>query len=181
MNLIYFLQESMAICPNFPMLMACAKSMGRKCFKKIKDKVERAAVLQQIGLVMYGKGCPIDYDHVLWAHDQLCDIQRNYPKAATFMKYMNEIWMDKIFMWCTASRNIPHAGQNTNAAIELYHSNLKSILKSTKERFNGRRMDWLIYHLTGEVVTHYWYGVQCKAFGFIRNRNQEGIVTSAII
>ena len=42
-------------------------------------------------------------------------------------------------------------------------------------------MDWLIYHHTGEVVTHYWYGVQCKAFGFICNRNPEGIVASAII
>ena len=54
-------------------------------------------------------------------------------------------------------------------------------MKYAKECFNGRHMDWLIYHLTGEVVTHYWYGVQCKAFGFIRNRNQEGIVASAII
>ena len=45
----------------------------------------------------------------------------------------------------------------------------------------GRRMDWLIYHLTGDVLTHYWYNVQCKTFGFIRNKNQEGIVASAII
>ena len=157
------------------------KAWAENAIKKIDDNVERAVVLQRIGLVMYGKGCPIDYDPVLWAHDQLRDIQCKHPKAATFMKYMNENWMDKISMWCTGSRNIPHAGQNTNAAIESYHSNLKSILKSAKERFNGRRMDWLIYHLTGEVVTHYWYGVQCKAFGFIRNRNQEGIVASAII
>jgi hypothetical protein len=42
-------------------------------------------------------------------------------------------------------------------------------------------MDWLIYHLTGDVVTHYWYNVQCKAFGFVRNRKQECIVVSAII
>ena len=130
---------------------------------------------------MYGKGCSIDYDLVLWAHDQVRNIQRNHPKAASFMEYMNEVWMDKISMWCTGSRNIPHVGQNTNFAIESYHSNLKSILKSAKERFNGRRMDWLIYHLTREVVTHYWYDVQCKAFGFIHNHNQEGIVASAII
>ena len=42
-------------------------------------------------------------------------------------------------------------------------------------------MDWLIYHLTGEVLTHYWYGVQCKAFGYIWNRKHEGIVVLAII
>ena len=51
----------------------------------------------------------------------------------------------------------------------------------SKERFVGRRMDWLIYHLTGEVFTHYWYGIQCKAFGYVRNRKHKGIVASAII
>ena len=45
----------------------------------------------------------------------------------------------------------------------------------------GRHMDWLIYHLMGDVLTHYWYGVQCKAFGFIRNTKQEGIVVTTII
>ena len=69
----------------------------------------------------------------------------------------------------------------TNAAIESYHSNLKSILHSAKERFVGRRMDWLIYHLTGDVVTHYWYNIQCKAFGFVRNMKRECIVVSTII
>ena len=58
---------------------------------------------------------------------------------------------------------------------------LKSVLHSAKERFVGRRMDWLIYHLTCDVLTHYWYSVQCKAFRFIRNKKQEGIVASAII
>ena len=42
-------------------------------------------------------------------------------------------------------------------------------------------MDWLVYHLVGDVLTHYWYGVQCKAFGFVRNKKHEGIVCSAII
>lgn len=42
-------------------------------------------------------------------------------------------------------------------------------------------MDWLIFHLTGDVVTHYWYDVQCKAFGFVRNKHHEGIVCSPII
>ena len=118
---------------------------------------------------------------MIWCYGHMTNSVTYNAKATSFMKYTNEIWMDKISMWCTGSCNIPHVGQNTNAAIESYHSNLKSILKSVKERFNARHMDWLIYHLIGEVVIHYWYDVQCKAFGFIRNRNQEGIVASAII
>jgi hypothetical protein len=62
-------------------------------------------------------------------------------------------------MWVTGFPNIPHAGQDTNAAVESYHANMKSILLSSREHLSARRMDWLIYHLTGDVFTHYWYAV----------------------
>jgi hypothetical protein len=42
-------------------------------------------------------------------------------------------------------------------------------------------MDWFIYHLVGGVLTHYWYGVQCKIFGYSRNKEQEGIVASVAL
>lgn len=29
----------------------------------------------------------------------------------------------------------------------------------------SHHMDWLICHLIREVVTHYWYDVQCKVHG----------------
>ena len=50
------------------------KAWAENAVKKINDKVEIVIVLQRIGLVMYGKGCPIDYDLVLWTHEQLGDI-----------------------------------------------------------------------------------------------------------
>ena len=130
---------------------------------------------------MYGNGCGVDDDPVDWAIGQLDMIANSHPRATTFMRYIKDVWRPKTSMWCVGARRIPHVGQNTNAAIESYHSNLKSILHAAKERFVGRRMDWLIYHLTGDVLTHYWYNVQCKTFGFVRNRKQEFIVVSAII
>lgn len=42
-------------------------------------------------------------------------------------------------------------------------------------------MDWLIYYLVGNVVTNYWYDVQCKVFGFIQIKKHKGIVCSVII
>jgi hypothetical protein len=42
-------------------------------------------------------------------------------------------------------------------------------------------MDWLIYHLTGDVLTHYWYVVQCKLYGFIPNKTAERVIASAIL
>ena len=130
---------------------------------------------------MYGKGLDIDDDLVDWVLQQFDKITNTRPRSAAFMKYMNDTWRSKASMWCMGAKRIPHAGQNTNAAIESYHSNLKNILNSSKERFVGKRMDWLIYHLVGDVLTHYWYGVQCKAFGFVRNKKHEGIICFAII
>lgn len=42
-------------------------------------------------------------------------------------------------------------------------------------------MDWIIYHLTCDMLTHYWYGVQCKIFLFVKNQIHEGIKCSTII
>ena len=166
---------------SFLCLWHVRKAWAENAVKKIGCAAERTIVLQMLGDIMYGKGCNVDDDPIDWALQQLDNISSSRPLARLFMKYMNEFWRAKTPMWCVGARRIPHAGQNTNAAIESYHCNLKSVLNSAKERFVGRRMDWLIYHLTGDVLTHYWYSVQCKAFGFIRNKNQEGIVASAII
>jgi hypothetical protein len=42
-------------------------------------------------------------------------------------------------------------------------------------------MDWLLFHLTGDVFTHYWYAVQCKLYGFITNKKAEWVVASAVL
>ncbi|KAG0573812.1 hypothetical protein KC19_VG211300 [Ceratodon purpureus] len=76
---------------------------------------------------------------------------------------------------------MPHANQDTNAAVESYHTNLKAILRTSRQKFGGRRVDWLIYHLLKDVLTHYWYAMQCKLYGFIKNGKAEGIVASAVI
>ena len=157
------------------------KAWAENAVKKISCAAEHATVLQKLGDIMYGTGCSVYDNPIDWTIHRLDNISNTRPLANAFMNYINELWRAKIPMWCVGARRIPHAGQNTNAAIESYHSNLKSVLNSAKERFVGRRMDWLIYHLTGDVLTHYWYSVQCKAYGFICNKKQEGIVASAIM
>jgi hypothetical protein len=42
-------------------------------------------------------------------------------------------------------------------------------------------LDWLIFHLVGDVLTQYWYNVQCKLFGYVKNKKQEGIVASVML
>ena len=77
MCLVHFLQESVA----FICLWHIKKSWAENVVKKINDKVEEVVVLQRIGFVMYMKDCPIDYDPVLWAHEQLHNTQCNHPKV----------------------------------------------------------------------------------------------------
>jgi hypothetical protein len=72
-----------------------------------------------------------------------------------FMDYFEKQWVGTMSMWITGFRNIPHAGQDTNVVVESYHANMKSILLSSRQRVGGRRIDWLIYHLTGDVLTLY--------------------------
>ena len=76
---------------------------------------------------------------------------------------------------------MPHANHGTNVVVESYHANLKSILRSSRQKFDGRRIDWLIYHLLKDVFIHYWYAVQCKIYGFIKNDKAHDIVASAVI
>jgi hypothetical protein len=96
------------------------------------------------------------------------------------MNYMDKEWRKKIVMWCIATRNLPHAGQNTNVGIEAYHANLKIIMFLEKHRLVGRILDWCIDSFITKVHSHYWYHCVLKGNGFIRNINQEVIVASAI-
>ena len=84
-------------------------------------------------------------------------------------------------MWVTGNQYFPHCGQDTNSAIESYHANLKSILRESRQKLNGRHMDWLVFHLIWDVLTHYWFGVQCKLYGFVKNRKLEGIVAGVVL
>jgi hypothetical protein len=104
-----------------------------------------------------------------------------FPHAASFFEYFTKQWIRKADMWVTGFRNIPHAGQDTNAVVESYHANMKAMLATERRRMHGRRMDWLIYHLTGNVLHHYWYAVQCKLYGYIKNKNAERVVASAVL
>ena len=89
-----------------------------------------------MGNIMYGKGLDVDDDPIRWAQDQVDALLVERPSAARFMKYIKKHWWSKASMWCISNRTIPHVRQNTNAAIESYHGNLKSILKSSRERFD---------------------------------------------
>ncbi len=81
-------------------------------------------------------------------------MSNNLPPTKPFWLYVKSKWLPKIGMWVVGYHNLPHARQDINATIENYHLNLKSTFRSSK-RFHGRRLDWAIHALVGDVLLHY--------------------------
>jgi hypothetical protein len=109
---------------------------------KIRDMFTRALVLRSIGQLMYlsntpDERCPPigpndvprDWSILDWAKETYNSVKRSIPGAATFWKYFDKEWIPKAKMWLTRMRYIPHAGQDTTAAIKSYHGNMKAILR----------------------------------------------------
>ena len=109
------------------MFLANLEDMGKQCcnisFPTVK---ERATVLQMVGEIMYGNESDVDNDLLDWALQQLDKMTNTKPQSTTFTRYMNHTWKAKTTMWYVGARRIPHAGQNTNATIDSYYSNLKT-------------------------------------------------------
>ena len=148
---------------------------------KISSPALRAVVLQEMGSVMYDREGPRGLDAKPWAMLKIMHLTKKYPLAMEFWRYVEEQWLFRAYMWVVGYRKLPYAGQDTNAAIEGYHSTLKATLKSGKCCMVGHRVDWLIHELTGEVLTHFWYQCLRKRFGFVINKRHEYIVIGALL
>ena len=153
----------------------------KQAVAKIKDHAIRAGVLKGLGRIMYDTKCPPGDEMGPWALRQLNALMESFPIVNNFWAYFNKQWADKTHMWVVGHRNLPYAGQDTNAAIESYHSNLKVTLRAAKGRAHGRRLDWVIYELTEEILSHYWYQAMRKQHGFVPNLKQEQFVINAVL
>ena len=149
--------------------------------QKIKANYLRAEILAACVDLMYGNGNLQGELAVKVTMERFEFLKAKYPQAKAFFLYFEKTWIPKIEMWVKGYRNIPHANQDTNTAVESYHANLKAILRSSRQKFDGRRVDWLVYHLVKDVLAHYWYAVQCKLYGFIKNEKAEEIIANAVI
>jgi hypothetical protein len=116
-----------------------------------------------------------------YARQRFATIRTKVSGANAFWSYVDSTWMKKLDMWVTGNRNIPHAGQDTNAAIESSHSNLKAVLRASRERLVGRRVDWLIDELTNDVINRYEFNAYMKENGFEGNRKRERVVINSLL
>ena len=70
-------------------------------------------------------------------------LKAKYPQAKAFFLYFEKIWIPNIEMWVKGYRKFLHANQDTNATVESYNANLKAILRTSRQKFDDRRVDSL--------------------------------------
>ena len=150
---------------------------------KVKDAAVRADILRDLHSVMYFQDSGPSGEGTMseWAKQLLGTLRSTWPKEKAFWDYMDTQWGNKVHMWVVGYRKMKYAGQDTNAAIEGYHSLLKAILRSERSRMAGRRVDWCVWALHEEVEPHYWYTSLRKEGGFVDNKKKQDIAVSAVL
>lgn len=170
------------------------RAWQKQACAKINDLSTRAQILRSLGDLMYLSETPHDtnpppcqpesqprWTLLGWANECYEYLKSSIPSARSFWVYFDKEWIPKMNMWVTGNRNIPHAGQDTTAAIESYHSNMKATLKQSRSKLVGRRVDWLIHQLTGDVINRYDYTYFRKKNGFVTNKKSRALMVSALV
>ena len=78
-------------------------------------------------------------------------------------------------MCAKCCRTLKHAKQETNGAIESYHSHLKKVFLRSIRSASHRRVDWLVHKLITVVYIFYWWHECRKENGFHGNFRVEKI------
>ncbi|KAL3614169.1 hypothetical protein CASFOL_042243 [Castilleja foliolosa] len=93
--------------------------------------------------------------------------------AAEFMDYFKAIWYPRIGMWTRALKTLPLASQETCAAIEFYHEQLKIRLTNEKDQSVYQRVDWLVNKLFTKVHSFFWLDEYSGKEDFTRYMKDE--------
>lgn len=84
------------------------------------------------------------------------DLMKDFSDCSDFMEYFKAVWYPRIGTWITALKRLPLASQETSAAIEVYHSQLKTRLLNEKDASVHQRLDWLVDKLSTKVHSYFW-------------------------
>ncbi|CAN1849698.1 hypothetical protein LINPERHAP1_LOCUS39493 [Linum perenne] len=88
--------------------------------------------------------------------DSLGTFMGEFGDGSDFVDYFKATWYPKIGNWTTALKTLPLAGQETSAALEFYHSQLKVRLMNEKNSDVYQRADWLVDKLGTKVHSYFW-------------------------
>ncbi|KAK7386634.1 hypothetical protein VNO78_26968 [Psophocarpus tetragonolobus] len=101
-----------------------------------------------------------------WIVDNICRLQGNmslfeefmedFIDESKFMDYFKATWHPRIGTWINALQTLPLASQESCAAMESCHNQLKIRLLNEKDISVYQRADWLVDKLSTKVHSYFW-------------------------
>ncbi|XP_071709525.1 uncharacterized protein [Rutidosis leptorrhynchoides] len=80
----------------------------------------------------------------------------DFAECKDFMDYFKAIWYPRIGYWITALKSLPVASQESSAALEFYHNQLKIRLLNESDCNIYQRSDWLVNKLDTKIQSYFW-------------------------
>ncbi|KAK6918635.1 hypothetical protein RJ641_017057 [Dillenia turbinata] len=118
--------------------------------KKCSEAQTRAKMFRQLGQavsdICTGQGTT----------DLFEDFMKDFIDSSDFIDYFKAVWYPRIGSWSSALKSLPLASQETCAAMEFYHYQLKVRLLNEKDSGVYSRADWLVHKLGTEVHSYFW-------------------------
>ncbi|KAM3702457.1 hypothetical protein ACJW31_04G027100, partial [Castanea mollissima] len=122
------------------------KNLVKKCLET-KMQVEISRRLEQaVDNICRGQGTVNLFE----------DLLEDFIDESDFMDYFKAIWYPRIGAWTAALKSLPLASQETCAAMEFYHSQMKLRLLNEKDPGVYQRADWLVDKLGTKVHSYFW-------------------------
>ncbi|CAH2079274.1 unnamed protein product [Thlaspi arvense] len=123
--------------------------------------------------------------HLGQAVDKICTRQgtatlfegslEDFADSSEFVDYFRAVWSPRIGAWTSALQTLPLASQETCAAMELYHYQLKCRLLNERDSEAYQRADWLVDKLGTKVHSYFWLDEYSGKDSFSRYWKEEWV------
>ncbi|KAI7746540.1 hypothetical protein M8C21_004682 [Ambrosia artemisiifolia] len=97
----------------------------------------------------------------------------DFINCTNFMDYFKAVWYPRMGSWITALKTLPLASQESSAALEFYHHQLKIRLLNENDSNVYQRADWLINKLDTKIQAYFWLDEYEGKDGFSRYWKDE--------
>ncbi|KAM7494709.1 hypothetical protein LguiB_029318 [Lonicera macranthoides] len=139
----------------------------KNLIKRCPESETRAQISRRLGQSVYnicsGSGTLDLFD----------DFMEDFVDASDFIDYFKAVWYPRIGMWTTALKALPLASQETSAALEFYHNQLKLRFLNEKDPSVYQRSDWLVDKLATKVHSYFWLDEYAGKEDFARYSKDE--------
>ncbi|KAK9162080.1 hypothetical protein Syun_002982 [Stephania yunnanensis] len=103
------------------------------------------------------------------------DFVEDFIDCSNFIEYFMAVWFPRLGAWTSAMKTLPVASQETFAAIESYHYQLKARLLNEKDQNVYHRPDWLVNKLYTKMHSYFFLNVHPRKEDFARYVKDEWV------